>query len=317
MKLALGSWAFACGPLAADPWAFIKVLDYASGAQYDGIEISGFQPHPHPDDFDTPQKCRELLKAIKGRGLGVSGYAPDLTHVPPVEVPTEDYLYEIHKCLDFCTSCGIETLRVDTVNPPDIRQGVADARRRALLVDTWRAAARAARSAGVSIVWEFAPTFCLHEPAEVERVVEAVADEGFRVLFNTRHAYIGAQTASRHDQPRQMLTNSRAELIPLLRKYVGHLYLGESGGPSSSGETDAGAPFGEGTMNLRDALSPIRQMADSLPWWCVDLGYSTDAEAAGRAAVPIVRQLMAEQNEGRSAGATVDVQEGYQTDQVR
>jgi sugar phosphate isomerase/epimerase len=294
MKLSLGSWAFATGSFAADPWPFVKVLEYASRAQYDGIEISGFRPYPHPDDFDTPQKCRELLKVIKGRGLGISGYAPDLTQVPPAEVPTADYLHEFHKCLDFCTSCGIEILRVDTVNPSNIRHGAAYARRRTLLVDTWKAAGRAARSAGVSVVWEFAPIFWLHETAEVERVMDAVANEGFKVLFNTRYAYTGAPSVARHDRPPETLTNSRAELILLLREYIGHLYLGDPDGPLSGSKTEASAPFGEGKMNLRAVLLPIRQVADGLPWWCVDLGNRADAEGAGRTAVRILRQLMAE-----------------------
>jgi sugar phosphate isomerase/epimerase len=294
MKLALGSWAFSSRRSAADPWPFDKVIEYAAGAQYDGIEISGFRPHPHPDDFDTPQKCRELLKAVKGRGLGISGYAPDLTHVPPAEVATADYMYEIHKCLDFCTSCGIETLRVDTVSPTNVWKGVAYDRRLTRLVETWRATARAAHGAGVLIVWEFEPGFWLYKPSEVKRVVEAVEDESFKVLLDTGHSRVDATSRAMHDRQRETLESGAAQCVQMLREYIGHLHLSDPDGTLYSDETGAGAHFGEGEIDLRSALSSIRQTIDSLPWWCVDLCFNTDIENAGRAAVPIVHRLMAD-----------------------
>ena len=52
-KISLGSWAFSFGPFESDPWSFSQVSEYASEAGYDGIEINGFRPHPHPDDYDS------------------------------------------------------------------------------------------------------------------------------------------------------------------------------------------------------------------------------------------------------------------------
>ena len=85
-KISLGSWAFSFGPFENHPWPFEKVLRYAAEAGYDGVELNGFRPHPHPDDYDTPQKCAELMKQIEGLGLGISGYAPDFAAVPPALV---------------------------------------------------------------------------------------------------------------------------------------------------------------------------------------------------------------------------------------
>jgi sugar phosphate isomerase/epimerase len=48
-KLSLGSWAFSFGPFEDNPWPFSRVLQFAAEAGYDGIEINGFRPHPHPD----------------------------------------------------------------------------------------------------------------------------------------------------------------------------------------------------------------------------------------------------------------------------
>ena len=292
MKLALGSWAFAFGPFAQEPWSFAKVLEYAADAGYDGIEISGFRPHPHPDDYDTPQKCRELLKSIQGMGLGISGYAPDLTRVPPAEVTTTVYLHEIHKCLDFCASCGIETLRVDTASPPDSWRGVAFDKRFSRLVETWRAAAQAASSAGVLIVWEFEPGFWLNKPSEVKHVVEAVGHGNFKLLFDTSHAYMSAVMGARHGQQKETLAGGVAEYGRLLREYIGHLHLIDSDGTLHGDETSTHSPFGKGQIEFVTALAPIRTVIDRLPWWCVDLCFNLEAAEAGRDAVSFVHRLM-------------------------
>src|SRR6266536_6241733 len=113
-QLALGSWAFTFGPFSDNPWPFGRVLSFMAEAGYDGVEINGFRPHPHPDDYDTPAKCQELVQQIEGYGLGISGYAPSFVEVPPALVETEAYLQVFRKCLAFCANCGIRTLRVDT-----------------------------------------------------------------------------------------------------------------------------------------------------------------------------------------------------------
>ena len=69
-KLSLGSWAFTFGPFSRDPWPFSRVLKFIAEAGYDGVEINGFRPHPHPDDYDTAAKCNELLNEIEDMGWG-------------------------------------------------------------------------------------------------------------------------------------------------------------------------------------------------------------------------------------------------------
>ena len=106
-KLSLGSWAFTFGPFSNDPWPFSRVLEFIAEAGYEGVEINGFRPHPHPDDYDTAAKCKELVNEIEGYGLGISGYAPPFGDVPPAEVGSEMYLRAFRKSLSFCESCGI------------------------------------------------------------------------------------------------------------------------------------------------------------------------------------------------------------------
>src|SRR5512133_2552816 len=140
-KLSLGSWAFSFGSFSSDPWPFSRVLAFTARAGYEGVEINGFRPHPHPDDYDTAAKRRDLVKEIEGYGLGISGYAPDFTAVPPALVEPEAYLRAFRRCLDFCTGCRISTLRVDTVSPPVPLPPEIYAQRFTRLTGTWRQAA--------------------------------------------------------------------------------------------------------------------------------------------------------------------------------
>ena len=98
-KLSLGSWAFSFGPFADNPWPFSKVLKYVADTGFDGVELNGFRPHPHPDDYNTAKKCAELKKQIADLGLGVSGYAPDFTQVPPAVAETDAYLETVRTSL--------------------------------------------------------------------------------------------------------------------------------------------------------------------------------------------------------------------------
>ena len=91
-KIAIGSWAFSFGPFENNPWTFEQVCEYAGQNNYDGIEINGFRPHPHPDDYNTDEKCAGLSAMIKSHGLGISAYAADFREVPPALVSREEFL---------------------------------------------------------------------------------------------------------------------------------------------------------------------------------------------------------------------------------
>jgi sugar phosphate isomerase/epimerase len=293
-KLSLGSWAFSFGPFEDNPWPFSRVLQFAAEAGYDGIEINGFRPHPHPDDYATREKCRELLKEIEDYGLGISGYAPAFAEVPPAEVGIKGYLRAFRKCLAFCSSCGISTLRVDTVSspvplPPDEYDG-----RFARLARTWHAAAKEAVDAGVLMVWEFEPGFWLNKPSEVRRVVEAVGHDNFKLLFDTCHAYVGAVAGARQTGCTETLSGGVSEYARLLSDRIGHLHLIDSDGSLHDGETSAHVAFGRGHIDFKEVLTAMEPEVSRLPWWCVDFCFNPEAPTDGKDAVPFVRELMQE-----------------------
>ena len=293
-KLALGSWAFTFGPFSDDPWPFSRVLRFIAEAGYDGVEINGFRPHPHPDDYDTAAKCKTLVAEIEAHGLGISGYAPAFADVPPALVDTEAYLRVFRKCLAFCTHCGISTLRVDSASPPAPLFPGDYKERFARLSKTWRAAAQEAAQAGVLVVWEFEPGFWLNKPSEVISLVEAVGHENFKLLFDTSHAYMGAVVGARQTGNAELLSGGVAEYGRRLGPWVGHFHLVDSDGSLHNNETSTHTAFGEGRIDFAEVLSAMKPAVGGLPWWCVDFCFNPLTPTAGKDAVPFVRRLMRE-----------------------
>ena len=293
-KLSLGSWAFTFGPFSNDPWPFSRVLKFIAEAGYEGVEINGFRPHPHPDDYDTTAKCKELMDEIEGYGLGISGYAPPFGAVPPAEVDSETYLNAFRKSLKFCENCGISILRIDTVSPPNALPPAEYEERFKSLTKTWHLAAQEAAEMGIRVVWEFEPGFWLNKPSEVKRVVEAVDHENFKLLFDTSHAYMGAVIGARQTGNKELLSGGVAEYGRSLGTMVGHFHLIDSDGSLHNNETSTHVAFGEGKIDFTSVLAAMKPVISNLSWWCVDFCFNPETPSAGRTAVPIVHRLMDE-----------------------
>jgi sugar phosphate isomerase/epimerase len=293
-KLSLGSWAFTFGPFSNEPWPFSRVLEFIAEAGYEGVEINGFHPHPHPDDYDTAAKCKELMNEIEGHRLGISGYAPPFGDVPPAEVDSEMYLKAFRKSLKFCENCGVSTLRIDTVSLPKSLPPAEYESRFKCLTKTWHLAATEAAKMGVRVVWEFEPGFWLNKPSEVKRVVKDVDHENFKLLFDTSHAYMGAVIGARQTGSKELLSGGVAEYGRFLDTLVGHLHLIDSDGSLHNDETSTHMAFGEGKIDFRSVLEAMKPVVSKLPWWCVDFCFNPQTPTAGRAAVPFVRRLMEE-----------------------
>ncbi len=293
-KMSIGSWAFSFGPFEANPWSFSRFLQYSADAGFDGIEINGFRPHPHPDDYDTKGKCAELMKEIDGFGLGVSGYAPQFGDTPPSKVDKRDYLGAVEKSLLFCERCGITVLRVDTASPPEPMAREQYEKEFARLTDTWRdTAARCAKS-NVLLVWEFEPGFWLNKPSEVARAAEAVGHDNFKLLFDTSHAYMGAVVGARQTGEQELLLGGVAEYAAMLGESIGHLHLIDSDGTLHDEETSTHTPFGEGAVDFAAGLTPIRDIINKLEWWTTDFCFCAETEEAARKAPAIMRRLAEE-----------------------
>lgn len=291
-KFSLGSWAFSFGPFENNPWSFKDFMKYCADAGYDGIEINGFHPHPHPDVYDTPEKCSGLKQEINDFGLGISGYAPDFRHVPAAEVPESEHLKAIEKALLFCNRMDIDTLRVDTISPPDPLDPTEYNKRFKQLASTWHEAADVCQKAGVKLVWEFEPGFWLNKPSEVLAIVEATGHENFKVLFDTSHAYMCAVVGARQTGENETLPGGVVEFAQKLKGNIGHFHLIDSDGTLHDEETSTHAPFGDGNIDFVEVIKSIRSEVEPLEWWCFDFCFCPTTETDAKKAISYVENVI-------------------------
>ena len=291
-KFSIGSWAFSFGPFESNPWSFQEFMRYAADAGYDGIEINGFHPHPHPDVYNTPEKCLELSREIAGQGLGISGYAPDFREVPAAIVPMDQHMVEIEKSLAFCNNMNIDTLRVDTISPPEELEESEYQQRFKQLASTWRQAAEICQRQGVKLVWEFEPGFWLNKPSEVLAIVEAVGHDNFKVLFDTSHAYMCAVVGARQSGNHETLPGGIVAFAQSLKDHIGHFHLIDSDGTLHDDETSTHAPFGEGHIDFVEIITAIKPQVEPLEWWCFDFCFCPTTEVDGKKAIPFVENVI-------------------------
>lgn len=290
-KASFGSWAFAFGPYSADPWSFQRVCQYVAEAGYDGIEINGFRPHPHQDDFNSDVKCEKLRAQIESFGLGISGFAPDMTPAPPTVTSEAAYLRLIDAARAFCERMGITTLRVDSVSPPvQLPPAEYEAQFSRISSNFTAAAERLARS-GVQLVWEFEPGFWLNSPSEVMRLLTSVDSANFGVLFDTSHALTSAM-GRRQTGPLELLEGGAVEYARLLKPYVRHLHLIDSVGELHDDETSEHLPFGTGQIDFDLVMETLGSAAYDLEWWTVDYCFWPNTERDGADGAPFVHELI-------------------------
>jgi sugar phosphate isomerase/epimerase len=267
-RVSLGSWAFSFGPFESEPWSFDRFAEYTAATGYDGVEINGFRPHPHDADHSA-EEVRRLVDGLAERGLGVSGFAPDLRSTPPAEASESEYLARIASIAAFCGAGSIPTVRVDTITPPN---GPADSHVAAYrrLVTTWRRSAEMLANRGIQLVWEFEPGFWINRPSQVRRLLEDVDHTNFGLLFDTSHAHTIAAHGRRQGPEPELLDGGAAGFAALVAPWVRHLHLIDSDGSLHDEDTSVHLPFGRGEVDFAAVLSGLGENAARLPWWTVD-----------------------------------------------
>ncbi len=290
--ISFGSWAFTFGPFAEQPWSFEAVCRYLRKVGYDAVEINGFRPHPHDEDFGSAAACADLRRIVDDHGLGISAYAPDFTTVPPAEAPLGAYLQRLDSVLAFCRRTGIRSVRTDTVTAPDAVPAELAEERLAQLVTAFQAGARRCADDGVVLLWEFEPGFWLNRPSEVVRLLTEVDEPNFQVLFDTAHAYAGAVAGARHGAEPELLAGGEVEYARRLAPWLGHLHLIDGDGSLHDDDTSNHLPFGTGRVDFAGVLDALGPDVTELPWWTVDFCFWPTTEADAGPAVPYVQGLL-------------------------
>ncbi len=271
-RISIGSWAYVFGPYRDKPIPFESVVKRLAELKFDGVEIIGFRPHPHPDDYASNSHRQDLRALISGLRLEASGYAPDFTaHSLIRDGDHYGYIKTFEENVHFARDLGIPALRVDTIDSPTVHKEVSPDLALKRIVPTWRRCAEIAEKAGVLLVWEFEPGFAFNKPSDVVRLVEEVGHPNFKILFDTSHAHMCAAVGARQEGLPETLKGGVIEMIGMLRGKIGHIHLIDSDGTLHNEETSTHRPFGEGLLNFDAIMPALNQSGCTSPWWTVDL----------------------------------------------
>ena len=282
-RISIGSWAYTIGPYADHPVPFGDVCTQLRELGFDGVELGGFSPHPNPDDVPSAAGRAEVLARLKERGLAFSGLAANLWSQHLVDTDDPDpYVAEFRKNCAFCVDLEIAGIRVDTVQPPTLLEelGYDTALRR--VVSTWKRCLEIAKDHGLYVTWEFEPGFCFNKPSDVVRVLDAIDDPAFGVLYDTSHGHMISVVGARQPGERETLPGGQVELVDKLAGRINHVHLIDSDNTchkdaDGNDETSMHLPFGRGVVDF-DALMPkLAALELSHDWWTIDLCFWPDA----------------------------------------
>ena len=275
-KLSIGSWAYIFNQ-EKPTTDFHVVLHKLQDLGYDGVELGAFGQHPTPRSHPTRASRQALKKEVTDHGLAFSGIAPDLwsLKLPSAEDPVA-YLAAFLGYVVFADDLGITTIRVDTVEPPDVFQktGLDPKVGFERVVNAWDACCKMAADHGMNVCWEFEPGFAFNKPSEILALVEAVRAKGhknFGVLFDTCHAHMCAAVGANQPGPKETLPGGELELLDKLKGKITHIHLIDSDGSLNEHHTSTHNPFGTGELNFDKLIPALNQAGVPHDWWCVDL----------------------------------------------
>lgn len=282
-RTSIGTWAYNIGPYAERPVPFETVGKTLAELGFDGLELGGFNGYPNPHSLPHAAQRAALKEQIAGWGLGVSGLAADLWSQHLIDTDDQSaYLAEFALNADFARDLGIKTIRVDTVQPPTILATVDEQTALDRVVRTWRTCARIAAERGLHMAWEFEPGFAFNKPSDVLRILDAIPDDNFGVLYDTCHGQMVAVVGARQPGQKETLPGGQLEFIERLSGRINHIHLIDSDNTchkdaNGQDETSAHPPFGDGVVDF-DQLLP-RLAKERLPhdWWTIDLCFWDNA----------------------------------------
>jgi len=270
-KIAIGTWAYIFGPYFKKPISLPDTVKRLAELKFDGLELCGFRPHGHPDDYPTPDSRKKLKDMIASAGLGIAGLAGDFEGQNPATSKRGAYEKVFRKQLKFCTDLGIKKIRVDTVSPPPLPAGMDYAAALKAVSRTWRCCAGMAQREGVLMTWEFEPGFAFNKPSDIMKMLDAVDHPNFKVMFDTCHAHMCSVVAARQAPPPERLRGGAVEFARMLKGKIGHVHLIDSDNTLHGNETSTHAPFGDGVLDFDELMPAILEAGYTDEWWVIDL----------------------------------------------
>lgn len=299
-RISIGTWAFVFNQ--KQPIEFSDIVSGLKKLGFDGLELGGFGIHPNPTtawtaaswqkDPDAAYQsiCASIRDTWESQGLGCSGLAADLWAEKLITAKDDkSYMAAFRKNLDFCTRLGIDVIRVDSTEPPNVLGKVPgekplkdrpvvpfkDALKRA--ARTWKRCAQEAADKGVRVVWEFEPGFAFNKPSEIIAVLDAVNHDHFMCMLDTCHAHNIAVVGARQPGKKETLPGGIVELAQKLKGKIGRVHLIDSDGTLNEHGTSSHPPFGQGCLNFDEFMPALVDAGCPDDWWTIDLCFWPDA----------------------------------------
>ena len=281
-RISIGTWAYIFNQETPTN-DFRVIVDKLQELGYDGVELGGFDPHPGPNSCASKQERADLRKYVEDKGLAFSGLAADLWSQQLWSVEDQSAFFEEYtKNVEFASDLGIDTIRVDTVEPiTKVAETGIDPQ---VVFDRCASAfdrcAKIAADKGLKVCWEFEPGFPINKPSEIVNMVDAVRSKGndnFGVLYDTCHAHMCAHVGANQVGEKETLPGGAMELLEKLKGKITHIHLIDSDGSLNEHNTSTHNPFGTGSLNFDELLPAINQAGVPNDWWAVDLCFWPNA----------------------------------------
>lgn len=282
-RTSIGTWAYNIGPYEQNPIPFDTVGTKLAELGFDGLELGGFNGYPNPHLLPTVDDRDALKEKISAWGLQISGLAADLWSQHLVDTDDQStYLEEFTLNADFARDLGIAGIRVDTVQPPTILEKMDERTAFDRLTSAWSTAARIAADRGLYVTWEIEPGFCFNKPSQILRVLDAIPDANFGVMYDTCHGQMIAVVGARQPGEKEVLPGGQMELIEKLSGRINHIHLIDSDNTChkdahGNDETSAHPPFGDGVVDFDVIVPRLAEEDVGHDWWTIDLCFYPDA----------------------------------------
>ncbi|OYT68035.1 MAG: hypothetical protein B6U65_00705 [Candidatus Wolframiiraptor sp. EX4484-121] len=286
-KLASGTWPYMFPPYAARPYTLEESVKMLSELGFEGVELSGFKPHAHPDLYPAKKDRRDLESMIKSFKLEICGYAADMGgYAIASNYESERRAYEemFDKNLDFCQDLGIKVMRVDTVSGPKGIPGVPWETAMKRVIEMFKKCSKKAEDAGITLAWEFEPGFMFNKPSEIIKIVKEVDHPNFKLLVDSCHAHccgIGLNQPHPLEIIDVPISKVAAEFVRRLKGYVGHVHLIDSDNTLNPHNTSTHVPFGLGVIDFDEFMKALKEIGYS-GWLSLDLCFWHNAWEATR-----------------------------------
>lgn len=292
-KIALSTWTFAMTPYDQAPEPFELVLDRAAALGYDGVEVGLFEPHPTVGELDTKARRDAYRAAFESRGLGVAGVVANFTDCPSILTNTDNsrFLASLDAQLDLCADLGIDMLRLEITDPPQVMRTVDYDLAYARLIETWTEAARHGEARGVRVGWEFEPGTPFNAPSEIFRVAQDVDHAWFGIIYDTTQAHNCALGRGQIADRPETLEGGQLEFLQRLSGRVSHVHLIDSNGTLAEGGFSNHIPFGEGDVDWDAVIPALLSAGSGDEWWTVDVCFRANAWPVFERGLPFLQDL--------------------------